>query len=294
MMGDKNGKINMEFSHELIIPNEGMPFKLFPFEGMKGNYIREKHWHTSMELFFVLEGSLFVSIHDMEFPLHEKELVIINSNEIHSIRAPLENKTIVLQIPLEQFSSYFTAQGFIRFRNPARVRMKDSRPNEEQLASLMEKMYTIYAAKETGYEFQTMALYYDILYLLVREYRETNVAEKEIKDNKHLKSLSGIISYMREHYREDIKLTEVAEKFGYSEAYLSRMFKKYVHINFKTYLQEIRMAYAYRELMNTDHAIGQIAMKHGFADSRAFCREFLKRYHMRPSEMEKRSKNSYK
>ncbi len=277
MMGDKNGKINMEFSHELIIPNEGMPFKLFPFEGMKGNYIREKHWHTSMELFFVLEGSLFVSIHDMEFPLHEKELVIINSNEIHSIRAPLENKTIVLQIPLEQFSSYFTAQGFIRFRNPARVSMEDTneihsiraplenktivlqipleqfssyftaqgfirfrnparvsmednRPNEEQLASLMEKMYTIYAAKETGYEFKTMALYYDILYLLVREYRETKVAEKEIKDNKHLKSLSGIISYMREHYREDIKLTEVAEKFGYSEAYLSRMFKKYVHM----------------------------------------------------------------
>ena len=39
----------MEFQHELIIPNEGLPFKLFLFEGAGGNYVREKHWHTSVE-----------------------------------------------------------------------------------------------------------------------------------------------------------------------------------------------------------------------------------------------------
>ena len=37
----------MEFQHELIIPNEGFPFKIFLFEGGQGNYEREKHWHTS-------------------------------------------------------------------------------------------------------------------------------------------------------------------------------------------------------------------------------------------------------
>ena len=48
----------MEFQHELIIPNEGLPFKLFLFEGRNGNYVREKHWHTSIEIFTVMEGSL--------------------------------------------------------------------------------------------------------------------------------------------------------------------------------------------------------------------------------------------
>ena len=46
----------MEFQHELIIPNEGFPFKLFLFEGRNGNYVREKHWHTSIEIFAVMEG----------------------------------------------------------------------------------------------------------------------------------------------------------------------------------------------------------------------------------------------
>ena len=28
----------MEFQHELVIPDEGLPFKFFLFEGSQGNY----------------------------------------------------------------------------------------------------------------------------------------------------------------------------------------------------------------------------------------------------------------
>lgn len=93
---------------------------------------------------------------------------------------------------------------------------------------------------------------------------------------------------MREHYSEDLKLSEVATVFGYSAEYLSRMFKKYAKINFKTYLQDIRMTYAYRDLMNTDKTISQIALEHGFCDSRGFAKEFRKRYNVLPSESRKR------
>ena len=91
----------MEFQHELIIPNEGLPFKLFLFEGAGGNYVREKHWHTSVELFAVLDGRLSFFLNEEEYPLEAGELIIINSNEIHSIHAPEKNETVVLQIPLK-------------------------------------------------------------------------------------------------------------------------------------------------------------------------------------------------
>ena len=32
----------MDFSHELIVPETGFPFKLFIFEGSGGNYYRER------------------------------------------------------------------------------------------------------------------------------------------------------------------------------------------------------------------------------------------------------------
>lgn len=279
----------MEFQHELIIPNEGLPFKLFLFEGAGGNYVREKHWHTSVELFAVLDGRLSFFLNEEEYPLEAGELIIINSNEIHSIYAPEKNETVVLQIPLKQFEDYFTAQRFIRFRSAARQgRDRTAKiPDNRKLAFFIEELYKVYTAREVGWEFRTMALYYNILFLLVKDYRESEAAEKEIQDSRRLDALSKITTYMREHYTEDLKLSDLASLFGYSDAYLSRMFKKYAKVNFKSYLQEIRMAYAYRELMNTDYTISRIAMDNGFADSRAFSKEFRKRYGILPSEIKR-------
>ena len=270
----------MEFQHELIIPNEGLPFKVFLFEGGNGNYVREKHWHTSIEIFAVMEGHLEFFMNKEEYPLKAGEQLIINSNEIHSIHAAERNKTVVLQIPLKQFENYFTAQRFIRFRS------QDAEV-DGKLASLIKKLYKVYTARDTGYEFGTMSLFYEIMYMLVKNYRLTEVHEKEIRHSRKLDTLSKITTYMREHYKEDLKLSDLAATFGYSDAYLSRMFQKYAKINYKTYLQDIRMAYAYRDLMNTDRTISQIALDNGFCSSRGFSGEFQKRYGILPSEMRK-------
>ena len=270
----------MEFQHELIIPNEGLPFKVFLFEGGNGNYVREKHWHTSIEIFAVMEGHLEFFMNKEEYPLKAGEQLIINSNEIHSIHAAERNKTVVLQIPLKQFENYFTAQRFIRFRS------QDAEA-DGKLASLIKKLYKVYTARDTGYEFGTMSLFYEIMYMLVKNYRLTEAHEKEIRHSRKLDTLSKITTYMREHYKEDLKLSDLAATFRYSDAYLSRMFQKYAKINYKTYLQDIRMAYAYRDLMNTDRTISQIALDNGFCSSRGFSGEFQKRYGILPSEMRK-------
>ncbi len=309
----------MEFQHELIIPDEGLPFKLFLFEGRNGNYIREKHWHTSVEIFAVMEGSLYFYIDEKEYPLKAGEFLIINSNEVHSIQAPVRNETVVLQIPLKQFSDYFTAQRFIRFRSRnngqgeaaseyAAEQNKNGHLNADRkdeteaksvetnrrMVSLIRELYRVYVSRETGYEFRIRAVFYEILYLMVSTYRETEVEESELKTSRRLDALSKITTYMREHYKEDLKLSGLAAMFGYSDAYLSRMFRKYAKVNFKTYLQDIRMAYAYKELLNTDHTISSIALDNGFASSRAFSREFVKRYGILPGKVERQGKQNVK
>ena len=64
----------------------------------------------------------------------------------------------------------------------------------------------MYCAREEGWEYRTMALYYNILYLMVRDYRETEAAQEEIQDSRRLDALSKITTYMREHYTEELKL----------------------------------------------------------------------------------------
>ena len=138
-----------------------------------------------------------------------------------------------------------------------------------------------------GYELQMLSCFYQLEYLLVTRYRKLEVHEELLKNTKQLKRLGVITGYLKEHYTEDISLEKLAGIFGYSPSYLSRMFQKYAKINYKTYLQDIRMAYAYRDLLNTDHTISQIALDNGFCSSRGFSGEFQKRYGILPSEMRK-------
>ena len=67
----------------------------------------------------------------------------------------------------------------------------------------------MYCAREEGWEYRTMALYYNILYLMVRDYRETEAAQEEIQDSRRLDALSKITTYMREHYTEELKLASI-------------------------------------------------------------------------------------
>ena len=163
----------------------------------------------------------------------------------------------------------------------------DPSETDRKMVSLIQELYRVYMSRETGYEFRTRAVFYEILYLMVSTYRETQVEESELKISRRLDALSKITTYMREHYKEDLRLSGLASMFGYSEAYLSRMFRKYAKVNFKTYLQDIRMAYAYKELLNTDHTISSIALDNGFASSRAFSKEFVKRYGILPGKVER-------
>ena len=150
----------MEFSHELVLPNEDLPFRMFLFEGKDGNYVREKHWHRSIEMFVVLEGKLDFYINEEDIHLDEKSFVIVNSNELHSISAPFPNKTIVLQMPLQTFERYYTDEQFICFTHSERVQ-------DEQLVELVEKMYVTYQKKKTGYELKVQSYFYMLVYLII-------------------------------------------------------------------------------------------------------------------------------
>ena len=105
----------MEYSHEIVLPNEDIPFRMFIFEGRDGNYIREKHWHRSIEIFALFEGELEFYVNEIRYPLHPGEFMLVNSNEIHSIHSPKKNLTVVLQIPLSTFEKYYTDEKFIYF-----------------------------------------------------------------------------------------------------------------------------------------------------------------------------------
>lgn len=266
----------MQSNHEIVVPNEDLPFKMFLFEGEKGNYFRDKHWHRSIEIFMVFEGHLKFYLNDLEQELNPGEFVLVNSNEIHAIDSPEPNKTVVIQIPLKTFSDYFTGEQYIRFTH-------ESKKQDVQVVNLIREMFSAYREKKTGYDMRVKSGYYMLLYMLVSVYRELDVKDELLKQNRKLNKLTPITNYMKEHYQEELSLVALAEVFGYAPAYISRMFQKYAGINYKDYLQGVRVEYAFTELSRTEHTVSEVAFHHGFPSSRAFSKAFQKKYGMLPS-----------
>ncbi|WP_415938338.1 AraC family transcriptional regulator [Sellimonas intestinalis] len=275
----------MGFEHGLIIPNEGFPFKLFQFEGKDGHYVREKHWHRSIEIFAVFEGTLAFFINEEEYPLGSGEFILLNSNEIHSISSPEANRTIVLQIPMNVLRNVETGEGLILFtHSPKR--------QDSKIMELIGSMYQELQERGSEYEWKVQSDFFMLVYLLLTKYRKREILPEEIRHYRKLNRLSTITDYIRENYTKELSLEMVADRFGYSPSYLSRMFRKYAQTNYKTYLQNVRIEYGFQELANTDHTIGEIALNNGFPNQKAFTREFKKKYGILPSEYRRGQKNA--
>ena len=183
----------MEFRHEVVIPNEDLPFKMFIFEGKDGNYKVSTHWHQSVEIFLVTEGTIDFYIDSHYFSLKEHQFVIVNSNQVHSIDCPYSNNTIVLQIPVETFQLYHRETPYISF-------IPQSQEKNRELAALVEQMYATYDAKKYGYELKVRSQFYELLYLLLTNFREENLSEAAMLKKRHLDKLSGVTSYMRRNF----------------------------------------------------------------------------------------------
>lgn len=267
----------MQFSHEIIVPEAGYPFKLFLFEGGSGNYYREKHWHRSVEIFAVCGGELDFYIDDRKYHLEADDFMVVNSNEVHAIASPLPNETIVLQIPLKMFADYFTGEDFIWFSHePGR--------RDERFMELLRELYQVYTSGRTGSDMKAKSIFYQLMYLLVKDYRLIEVDAGFVRKNKNLNRLSMITSYIKENYTGDLSLEGVAAVFDYSPNYLSRMFRNYAGITFKGYVQSIRLRYAVKDLESGRYSVTEAAIRNGFSGSKALARAFQKQYGILPSE----------
>ena len=288
----------MNYEHEVVVPRAGMPFKIDIFEGAGGNYTREPHWHNSVELFAVYEGSLTFIFREKQIRVDCGDFIIINTNELHSVRADEENMSVYVQIPISEFKNYLTADRFISFDKKGKgslakldsMQMKDT---DQKMMQLIRNIYDLNGTGAPGHEYEMLRDYYAMMQLLVTAYRQVEADDMLYRSSKALQRLSPITEYIKKHYAEDISLQSLAQLFGYSIEHLSRMFQKYAQINYKSYLSGIRLEHAVEEMEMGDKTIGEIATEVGFSDSRAMSKAFQKKYGMLPSEYNRKNRENY-
>lgn len=89
---------------------------------------------------------------------------------------------------------------------------------------------------------------------------------------------------IRKKSDDTLTLTYLAQKLGYSEYHLSRKFKEISGMQFRDYLRYRRLAFALKDVRDSNRSLLDIAMDYGFSSNEAFTRAFKEAYGITPSE----------
>lgn len=89
---------------------------------------------------------------------------------------------------------------------------------------------------------------------------------------------------------EALTLRFLSQRLGYSEFYTTRKFKEISGISFRDYLRLRKLAFALKEVRDSEKSILDIAFDYGFSSNEAFTRAFKGTYGVTPSEYRKRPK----
>ncbi|HEY0829138.1 MAG TPA: helix-turn-helix domain-containing protein [Bacilli bacterium] len=110
----------------------------------------------------------------------------------------------------------------------------------------------------------------------------------EAKSKKNENMISEIRSYVDENYRAaNISLEFVAEHFGMTSSYLSKVFKQEVNVAFSDYIKQLRIAEIKRNLVETDKSIKELVLEIGYWDIPSFTRTFKQITGMTPGDYRK-------
>lgn len=96
--------------------------------------------------------------------------------------------------------------------------------------------------------------------------------------------LRTVIDYMKEHYQEDVSLSQLAEIAHVSPSHFLRMFKAATSFTPHQYLINYRIELGRELLLKGDCSVKQVARSVGFCDSSHFTRYFKRIMNMSPNQ----------
>lgn len=229
------------------------------------------HFHGSIELLFVEKGELPVTVDGEIRILKSGEGLYCDSFSVHRFEAATKSVSHVLLGRREYFERAISLFGdktppkFFRFEN----------------FDLLHRLYGIYEQKEqnTGGRYATFEGLVNILFAEIE--KESPFVPRRL--NKKNTLVCDLLQYAEENPQADLSLIAVADRFGYSHEYLSRVLHKYLMENWNAYVNRMRVRLVDAHLKNhPDQSVLDIAYLYGFESPNTFYRAYKKEFAKTP------------
>lgn len=286
------GVTAMKYKYEIIRINDNLPVKIITHTADNQLFI-PRHWHESVEISYVLSGKIDeIYIDGKTYVSQQEDIVLINSNAIHSFSVTKEKKqkAVTILIPYEFVKAIYPDSNKIVF-DCISIEEKDieRKTQFDELRTNLNSILYSYEDKENNplAYIRITSLSYELIYILLKNFKIDKRSNDIIKTGKYLDRLTMITDFIKENYNHNLSIELLANEFNLSSEYLSRFFKKHTGMTIFNYISAIRLEKSYSDLMNTNYPLLKIALNHGFPNEKSYNKVFKAVYDVTPNQYRK-------
>ncbi len=112
----------------------------------------------------------------------------------------------------------------------------------------------------------------------------TEKMRRYLRSDANSKHINACKEYIYSHIKEHITIEDLADEFGVSASYLSRLFKKETGVSVSAYIREQKMEIAKNLLRFSDYSMADIANRLSFSSQSHFIQQFRETVGMTPKK----------
>ena len=267
------------------------PFNLYPCT-IPGDFPQVAlHWHQSMELVFVKQGTGLVQVGAVSYPAHGGDIFVFAPGTLHGLRQAqgqrMEYENIIFELELLGGAEDLCAEKYLlpiqSGRLPLPVRLTSNDLCYLQAAACLRELEDANRAKLPGYELLVKGALLRFLALLLAQGK--TLPPVETADTRRLKT---VLQWLSAHYAEPLRVADAAGVCSCSASHFMRWFRQMTGQSFVAFLNEYRLNAAAEALQTTDETVLTIASRCGFENLSYFNRSFKAHFGMTPREYRKK------
>lgn len=234
------------------------------------------HFHSSIEIVYILKGSAHAFSAGNDCTLNEGDLFVAFPNCIHYYdNCSSDLLYYIAIIPYSAFPEYKLEL----------TEMISSSPKIEGVSPEVALIFDKILNTHGDYKERIIKAYFSAMLGII--FKKTDFINVSGADNN---AVQAIIKFCRENYTNNISLDDISNYIHISKSRISHIFSEKLHISFRTFLNAFRLNDAGQLLSESELSVIEIAMQVGFESVRTFNRAFLKHFGKSPAAYRKMSK----
>ncbi len=245
------------------------------------------HFHPEYELTLILESSGIRYVGNNISDFKEGDLVMLGSNLPHCWKNSEDHQGISRSLVIQWKADIIhSIPIFDKIHALMLKSMRGLLINVNLRIEVRDKMYQVLESNGTTQYIR----FIELLSVLANKGNHITIAGPSYSyDHKTLTTdrLEQVQSYVKDHYKEKIKLSDVSDLLSMSEQSFSRFFSKTMNKPFFEFLNQYRVNIASRQILETDKQMTEIAYKCGYDSLPFFYKQFKKFKRYTPLEFRK-------